>query len=142
MRPSIGRVREKPRDVWSGRRAKAPTKRDAWPAERRESLAASGGVGIRRLEPNVLTLDYVDVTAGGVKALKSTVRSANWNRQFVAKAVTAALKEMVRAGGAYDMAAVFGVNDGLVSNTSLIMGVAGASAGAPGTGLHIVAIAN
>ena len=35
-----------------------------------------------------------DVTAGGVKAIKSTVRSANWNDQFVNKAIQAALKEM------------------------------------------------
>jgi Protein of unknown function (DUF2959) len=35
-----------------------------------------------------------DVTAGGVKAIKSTVSSANWNHQFVDKAVKSALKEM------------------------------------------------
>jgi len=35
-----------------------------------------------------------DVTAGGVKAIKSTVKSANWNHQYVDKAVNAALKEM------------------------------------------------
>jgi len=35
-----------------------------------------------------------DITAGGVKALKSTVRSANWNHQFVDKAINSALKEM------------------------------------------------
>jgi Protein of unknown function (DUF2959) len=35
-----------------------------------------------------------DVTPGGVKAIKSTVRSANWNHQFVDKAIQAALKEM------------------------------------------------
>jgi hypothetical protein len=35
-----------------------------------------------------------DVTAGGVKAIKSTVRSANWNEQYVDKAVKAALKDM------------------------------------------------
>jgi hypothetical protein len=35
-----------------------------------------------------------DVTAGGVKAIKSTVSSANWNQQFVDKAVKSALKEM------------------------------------------------
>ena len=35
-----------------------------------------------------------DVTAGGVKAIKSTVNSANWNYQYVDKAVKAALKEM------------------------------------------------
>jgi len=35
-----------------------------------------------------------DVTAGGVKAIKSTVKSANWNHQYVDKAVKAALKEM------------------------------------------------
>jgi hypothetical protein len=35
-----------------------------------------------------------DVTAGGVKAIKSTVRSANWNHQYVDKAIKAALKEM------------------------------------------------
>lgn len=35
-----------------------------------------------------------DVTVGGVKAIKSTVRSANWNHQFVSRAVNAALKEM------------------------------------------------
>jgi hypothetical protein len=35
-----------------------------------------------------------DVTAGGVKAIKSTVKSANWNHQFVDQAVQSALKEM------------------------------------------------
>ena len=35
-----------------------------------------------------------DLTAGGVKAIKGTVSSANWNHQFVDKAVKAALKEM------------------------------------------------
>ena len=35
-----------------------------------------------------------DVTAGGVKAIKSTVSSANWNHQFVDKAIKDALKEM------------------------------------------------
>lgn len=35
-----------------------------------------------------------DVTAGGVKAIKSTVSSANWNYKSVDKAIKAALKEM------------------------------------------------
>ena len=35
-----------------------------------------------------------DVTAGGVKAVKSTVKSANWNYQYVDKAIQSALKEM------------------------------------------------
>jgi hypothetical protein len=35
-----------------------------------------------------------DVTAGGVKAIKSTVSSANWNLQYVDKAVKSALKNM------------------------------------------------
>jgi septal ring factor EnvC (AmiA/AmiB activator) len=35
-----------------------------------------------------------DVTAGGVKAIKSTVSSANWNHNYVNKAITSALKEM------------------------------------------------
>ena len=35
-----------------------------------------------------------DVTPGGVKALKSTVRSANWNHQYVDAAVKSALKEL------------------------------------------------
>lgn len=35
-----------------------------------------------------------DVTAGGVKAVKSTISSANWNNKYVVKAINAALKEM------------------------------------------------
>ena len=35
-----------------------------------------------------------DVTPGGVKAIKSTVRSANWNNQYVEKAIKSALQEM------------------------------------------------
>lgn len=35
-----------------------------------------------------------DVTAGGVKAIKSTVKSANWNHQYVDSAIKSALKEM------------------------------------------------
>jgi hypothetical protein len=35
-----------------------------------------------------------DITQGGVKALKSTVRSANWNHQFLDQSIDSALKEM------------------------------------------------
>jgi len=35
-----------------------------------------------------------DVTAGGVKAVKSTVSSANWNLQYVDKAIKSAIKGM------------------------------------------------
>lgn len=35
-----------------------------------------------------------DVTPGGVKALKGTVRSANWNHKLVTEAINAAIKEM------------------------------------------------
>ena len=35
-----------------------------------------------------------DVTAGGVKAIRSTVKSANWNHQAVDQAINSALKEM------------------------------------------------
>jgi len=35
-----------------------------------------------------------DVTPGGVKAIRSTVRSANWDHQFVNRAVNSALKDM------------------------------------------------
>lgn len=35
-----------------------------------------------------------DVTRGGVKAIKGTARSADWNHQYVEKAVNSALKEM------------------------------------------------
>ena len=35
-------------------------------------------------------LEAADVTAGGVKAVRSTVKSANWNHQYVSKAVNAA----------------------------------------------------
>ena len=35
-----------------------------------------------------------DVTAGGVKAIRGTVRSANWNHQFVDKAIKSALKNL------------------------------------------------
>ena len=35
-----------------------------------------------------------DITAGGVKAIRGTVKSANWNQQYVNNAVNAALKEM------------------------------------------------
>lgn len=35
-----------------------------------------------------------DVTPGGVKAIKSTVRSANWNHQYVDNAIKSTLREM------------------------------------------------
>jgi hypothetical protein len=35
-----------------------------------------------------------DVTPGGVKAIRGTVRSANWDHQYVNQAVNSALKEM------------------------------------------------
>jgi hypothetical protein len=37
-----------------------------------------------------------DITAGGIKAIRGTVKSANWNHQFVDKAIKSALKEMTR----------------------------------------------
>jgi hypothetical protein len=37
-----------------------------------------------------------DVTAGGVKTIKSTVSSANWNHRFVDEAIQSALKEMAK----------------------------------------------
>lgn len=40
-----------------------------------------------------------DVTAGGVKAIKSTVSSANWNFNGVNKAINDALKEMQKMEG-------------------------------------------
>ena len=36
-----------------------------FPREAITTLAATGPLRIARLEPNVLTLDYVDITAGG-----------------------------------------------------------------------------
>ena len=35
-----------------------------------------------------------DVTAGGVKAIRGTVKSANWNHQFVDKAIKSAMKDL------------------------------------------------
>ncbi len=35
-----------------------------------------------------------DITAGGVKAIKSTVKSANWNHQYVDMAIKSAIKQM------------------------------------------------
>lgn len=37
-----------------------------------------------------------DLTAGGVKAIRGTVKTANWDHQFVDKAIKSALKEMDR----------------------------------------------
>jgi len=37
-----------------------------------------------------------DITAGGVKAIRSTVKSANWNHQFVNRSVNTALDEMTK----------------------------------------------
>ena len=36
----------------------------------------------------------MDVTAGGVKSVRSTAKSANWNHQSVNRAINSALKEM------------------------------------------------
>jgi hypothetical protein len=43
---------------------------------------------------DVRTALSTDVTAGGVKAIKSTVRTANWDYQFVERAVNSAIKDM------------------------------------------------
>lgn len=37
-----------------------------------------------------------DITPGGVKAIRSTVKSANWNYQYVDKAIKSALKGMAK----------------------------------------------
>jgi VIT1/CCC1 family predicted Fe2+/Mn2+ transporter len=67
-------------------------------------------------------------------ALKVRGLSAYDSRPATGHAMPTAVAQMERRhkgyGGGNLRAAVFGVNDGLVSNTSLIMGVAGASAGA------------
>lgn len=46
-----------------------------------------------------------DVTAGGVKALKGTVKSANWNYQYVERSINAALKEMEKMSKSLSSAA-------------------------------------
>ena len=38
-------------------------------------------------------LALADLTAGGVKAVRPTVRTANWDHQFVNKAINEALKQ-------------------------------------------------
>jgi septal ring factor EnvC (AmiA/AmiB activator) len=43
---------------------------------------------------DIKTALAADVTAGGVKSMKGTVRSANWNSQSVDRAIQNALKEM------------------------------------------------
>jgi septal ring factor EnvC (AmiA/AmiB activator) len=43
---------------------------------------------------DIKTALAADVTAGGVKSMKGTVRSANWNSQSVDRAIQSALKEM------------------------------------------------
>jgi len=43
---------------------------------------------------DIKTALATDVTAGGVKAIKGTVRTANWDYQFVERAVNSAMKEM------------------------------------------------
>jgi VIT1/CCC1 family predicted Fe2+/Mn2+ transporter len=67
-------------------------------------------------------------------ALKVRGLSAYDSRPATGHAMPTAVAQMERRhkgyGGGNLRAAVFGVNDGLVSNASLIMGVAGASAGA------------
>jgi VIT1/CCC1 family predicted Fe2+/Mn2+ transporter len=67
-------------------------------------------------------------------ALKVRGLSAYDSRPATGHAMPTSVAQMERRhkgyGGGNLRAAVFGVNDGLVSNTSLIMGVAGASAGA------------
>ena len=45
--------------------SKQPLKPAPMPLETVATLAPAGAPAIRRLEPNILTLDYVDVTAGG-----------------------------------------------------------------------------
>ena len=41
-------------------------------------------------------LRTLDAGAGGVKAIRSTVKSANWNHQFVNRSVNTALDEMTK----------------------------------------------
>lgn len=54
-----------------------PVKRDDRPAEHTRVLASTGPLEIRRLEPNVLTLDYVDITAGGESRVNQYFYAAN-----------------------------------------------------------------
>jgi len=43
---------------------------------------------------DIKTALATDVTAGGVKAVRGTVRTANWDYQFVERAINSAMKEM------------------------------------------------
>ena len=43
---------------------------------------------------DIKTALATDVTAGGVKAVRSTVSTANWDYQFVERAINSAMKEM------------------------------------------------
>jgi len=43
---------------------------------------------------DIKTALATEVTAGGVKAIRGTVRTANWDYQFVERAINSAMKEM------------------------------------------------
>ncbi len=54
-----------------------PAARDDWPAERLHTIAARGPTEVRRVEPNVLTLDYVDITTAGETRTNQHFYAAN-----------------------------------------------------------------
>jgi len=61
-----------------------------------EALLQQAGDKFRPFLSDLMDIEKAlaaDVTAGGVKALKGTVKSANWNHQYVEKAINSALKE-------------------------------------------------
>lgn len=65
-----------------------PLTRAEWPAERMQTIAAVGATEIRRIDPNVLTLDYVDVTAGGETRSNQYFYAANqfaWQKNGMAR---------------------------------------------------------
>ncbi|MHB8523828.1 MAG: glycosyl hydrolase [Limisphaerales bacterium] len=57
--------------------SRKPLKPAPAPPETITALPATGGVGIHRIAPNVLTLDYVDITAGGETRSNLYVYQAN-----------------------------------------------------------------
>ena len=68
--------------------------------EQYDEVKESLNVAARKFAPFLSNLTDIqkalatDITPGGVKAIRSTVRSANWDHQFVDKAIKSALKDL------------------------------------------------
>ncbi|HPA88506.1 MAG TPA: VIT1/CCC1 transporter family protein [Quisquiliibacterium sp.] len=117
----LGEAAEEQARVWADKlraAGEAPPETVALGARARAALALAGLIGVRPMRPVFAALKVRGLSIYGTAAPPGHPQAATVED----------IGRRHRTGGGNLRAAVFGVNDGLVSNASLILGMAGAAA--------------